>query len=71
MHEIIFDRLLDLRHVTGYALAPSTVFCMVRVLRNRPFQPCGIVLGVAGKADLVALFNQARRVLIAMYIVTI
>lgn len=71
MNEIVFDRLLDFRHVAGYALAPSTIFRMVGMIGDSPFQPCGIVLGMAGKTNLVALFNQARRVPIAMYIVTI
>jgi len=66
---IVFDRLLDLRHVARNALAPGAVFCMVSMLRNSSFQPGGIVLGMARKAELVALCNQARRVLIAVYIV--
>ena len=58
---VIFDRLLDVRHVAGGTLTSGASFCMVRMLRDGALQSGWILLCMAGQAKLIAGNWQVRR----------
>ena len=68
---VVLDRLLDLWHMTGDALAACAVGCVMSVRGDSDFESCRIVLRVTGEADLVASCDQVRRVLIAVHLMAI
>ena len=72
-HKILFDRLLDLRHMARHTRAPRTPLRMMRMFAHRPTKPRRIVhpLRMARQAKRIPPRNQVRRILIAMHLVAI
>ena len=68
---ISFDRLLDVRHVTGDALTARAVFRVMGMLRDGAFEAGRILFRVALKTKSVPLRDQVGLVLITVNLVTI
>ena len=51
---VVFDRLLYAGHVAGDALTAGTACGVMRMFADRAAQTCGILLVVAGEAELVS-----------------
>ena len=66
-----FDRLFNVRHVAGDALASRAVLRVMGMPADGAFETRRILFRVAAKAKSVSLFDQVGLVLIAVDFVTI
>ena len=57
-YEIVFNRLLNRRHVTGHAFASAAVLRVMRMLADRPMKSCRIALRVTAQTNRISLCNQ-------------
>jgi hypothetical protein len=64
--EVVFQGLLDLRHMTSYALAACACFGMVSVLADCAVKSGRIVFCVAAEADCISSCDEACLVFTAV-----
>ena len=68
---IVFDGLLDGRHMARSTLAARAVRSVVRMFADGPFQPGGIILRVAAETESIAPFSEIRLVLVAVNLMAV